>query len=56
MLVYLVYISIFTLCCIYRPLKDLPENYTLAANDKTIKMQKTLMVESTISICIYNIT
>ncbi|XP_073728124.1 transient receptor potential cation channel subfamily V member 6 [Misgurnus anguillicaudatus] len=43
MLVYLVYISIFTVCCIYRPLKDLPENYTLADNDKTIKMQKTFM-------------
>ncbi|XP_051999307.1 transient receptor potential cation channel subfamily V member 6 [Xyrauchen texanus] len=41
MLVYLLYISIFTLCCINRPLKDLPENYTKADNDPTIKMQKT---------------
>lgn len=41
MLVYLLYISLFTLCCIYRPLKDLPENYTKADNDRTIKMQKT---------------
>ncbi|XP_051574888.1 transient receptor potential cation channel subfamily V member 6-like isoform X2 [Myxocyprinus asiaticus] len=41
MLVYLLYISIFTLCCIYRPLKNLPENYTKADNDHTIKMQKT---------------
>ncbi|XP_051576746.1 transient receptor potential cation channel subfamily V member 6-like isoform X2 [Myxocyprinus asiaticus] len=41
MLVYLLYISIFTLCCINRPLKDLPENYTKADNDPTIKIQKT---------------
>uniref|UniRef100_A0A8C1I0F2 Transient receptor potential cation channel, subfamily V, member 6 n=1 Tax=Cyprinus carpio carpio TaxID=630221 RepID=A0A8C1I0F2_CYPCA len=41
MLVYLLYISIFTLCCINRPLKDIPENYTKAANDKTIKVQKS---------------
>ncbi|XP_039535889.1 transient receptor potential cation channel subfamily V member 6 [Pimephales promelas] len=41
MLVYLLYISIFTLCCIYRPLKDIPENYTKADNDNTIKIQKS---------------
>lgn len=44
MLVYLLNISIFTLCCVYRPLKDLPENYTKADNDKTTKMQKNLKV------------
>uniref|UniRef100_A0A672NBD5 Transient receptor potential cation channel subfamily V member 6-like n=1 Tax=Sinocyclocheilus grahami TaxID=75366 RepID=A0A672NBD5_SINGR len=43
MLVYLLYISIFTLCCINRPLKDIPENYTKADNDQTIKVQKTLL-------------
>ncbi|TRZ01739.1 hypothetical protein DNTS_032286 [Danionella cerebrum] len=43
MLVYLLYISIFTLCCINRPLKDIPENYTKADNDKTNKLQKSLM-------------
>ncbi|XP_051720421.1 transient receptor potential cation channel subfamily V member 6 [Ctenopharyngodon idella] len=41
MLVYLLYISIFTLCCINRPLKDIPENYTKADNDNTIKLQKS---------------
>uniref|UniRef100_A0A672LZW5 Transient receptor potential cation channel subfamily V member 6-like n=1 Tax=Sinocyclocheilus grahami TaxID=75366 RepID=A0A672LZW5_SINGR len=41
MLVYLLYISIFTLCCINRPLKDIPENYTKADNDQTIKVQKS---------------
>ncbi|ROI36424.1 Transient receptor potential cation channel subfamily V member 5 [Anabarilius grahami] len=41
MLVYLLYISIFTLCCINRPLKDIPENYTKADNDNTIKVQKS---------------
>jgi len=44
MLVYLLYISIFTLCCIYRPLKDIPENYTKADNDNTIKIQKSFTV------------
>ncbi|XP_059363608.1 transient receptor potential cation channel subfamily V member 6-like isoform X2 [Carassius carassius] len=43
MLVYLLYISIFTLCCINRPLKDIPENYTKADNDQTIKVQKSFM-------------
>ncbi|KAA0703136.1 Transient receptor potential cation channel subfamily V member 6 [Triplophysa tibetana] len=42
MLVYLLNISIFTLCCVYRPLKDLPENYTKSDNDQTKKMQKNL--------------
>uniref|UniRef100_A0A8C1IPN7 Transient receptor potential cation channel, subfamily V, member 6 n=1 Tax=Cyprinus carpio TaxID=7962 RepID=A0A8C1IPN7_CYPCA len=42
MLVYLLYISIFTVCCINRPLKDIPENYTKADNDQTIKVQKSL--------------
>uniref|UniRef100_A0A673HF33 Transient receptor potential cation channel subfamily V member 6-like n=1 Tax=Sinocyclocheilus rhinocerous TaxID=307959 RepID=A0A673HF33_9TELE len=40
-LLYLLYISIFTLCCINRPLKDIPENYTKADNDQTIKVQKS---------------
>lgn len=44
MLVYLLYISIFTVCCINRPLKDIPENYTKADNDQTIKVQKSLTV------------
>ncbi|XP_052474667.1 transient receptor potential cation channel subfamily V member 6-like isoform X2 [Carassius gibelio] len=43
MLVYLLYISIFTLCCINRPLKDIPDNYTKADNDQTIKVQKSFM-------------
>ncbi|KAF7708300.1 transient receptor potential cation channel subfamily V member 6 isoform X1 [Silurus meridionalis] len=42
LLVYLLYIGTFTLCCMYRPLKDIPENYTKADNDPTIKIQKTL--------------
>ncbi|RXN28201.1 ephrin type-B receptor 5-like protein [Labeo rohita] len=41
MLVYLLYISIFTLCCINRPLQDIPENFTKADNDRTIKLQKS---------------
>ncbi|XP_026140291.1 transient receptor potential cation channel subfamily V member 5 [Carassius auratus] len=41
-MVYLLYISIFTLCCINRPLKDIPENYTKADDDHTIKVQKSL--------------
>uniref|UniRef100_A0A8C1DVP9 Transient receptor potential cation channel, subfamily V, member 6 n=2 Tax=Cyprinus carpio TaxID=7962 RepID=A0A8C1DVP9_CYPCA len=47
MLVYLLYISIFTVCCINRPLKDIPENYTKADNDQTIKVQKSLTVYQT---------
>lgn len=44
MVIYLVYISIFTVCCINRPLKDIPENYTKASNDHTIKVKKTFKV------------
>lgn len=44
LLLYLLYIGTFTLCCTYRPLKDAPENYTKSDTDKTIKVQKTLMV------------
>ncbi|XP_062847845.1 transient receptor potential cation channel subfamily V member 6 [Trichomycterus rosablanca] len=42
LLVYLLYIGTFTLCCMHRPLKDIPENYTKAENDRTMKIQKTL--------------
>ncbi|XP_072536668.1 transient receptor potential cation channel subfamily V member 6 [Salminus brasiliensis] len=42
LLVYLLYIGTFTLCCMHRPLKDIPENYTKPDMDKTIKVQKTL--------------
>uniref|UniRef100_A0AAR2KPE1 Ion transport domain-containing protein n=1 Tax=Pygocentrus nattereri TaxID=42514 RepID=A0AAR2KPE1_PYGNA len=42
MLVYLLYIGTFTLCCMHRPLKDIPENYTKSSMDQTIKIQKTL--------------
>uniref|UniRef100_A0A3B4U9I2 Transient receptor potential cation channel, subfamily V, member 6 n=1 Tax=Seriola dumerili TaxID=41447 RepID=A0A3B4U9I2_SERDU len=42
LLLYLLYIVIFTLCCVYRPLKDAPENYTQSDMDKTIRIQKTL--------------
>lgn len=42
LLVYLLYIGTFTLCCMYRPLKDIPENYTKSQMDQTIKIQKTL--------------
>lgn len=44
LLLYLLYIGTFTLCCTYRPLKDIPENYTTSDMDKTIKIQKTLQV------------
>uniref|UniRef100_A0A4W6D995 Transient receptor potential cation channel, subfamily V, member 6 n=1 Tax=Lates calcarifer TaxID=8187 RepID=A0A4W6D995_LATCA len=39
---YLLYIGVFTLCCVFRPLKDAPENYTQSDMDKTIRVQKTL--------------
>ncbi|XP_040900120.1 transient receptor potential cation channel subfamily V member 6 [Toxotes jaculatrix] len=39
---YLLYIVIFTLCCVYRPLKDAPENYTQSDMEKTVRIQKTL--------------
>ncbi|XP_034030465.1 transient receptor potential cation channel subfamily V member 5-like isoform X1 [Thalassophryne amazonica] len=42
MLLYLLYIGTFTLCCVYRPLKNAPENYTQSDMDKTILVQKTL--------------
>nr|XP_061789292.1 transient receptor potential cation channel subfamily V member 5-like [Nerophis lumbriciformis] len=42
MVFYLLYIGMFTLCCTYRPLKDIPENYTSSDMDKTIRVQKTL--------------
>uniref|UniRef100_A0A8C7GKM5 Transient receptor potential cation channel, subfamily V, member 6 n=1 Tax=Oncorhynchus kisutch TaxID=8019 RepID=A0A8C7GKM5_ONCKI len=42
LLLYLLYIGTFTLCCVYRPLKDAPENYTVSDMDKTIRVQKTL--------------
>ncbi|KAK5922139.1 hypothetical protein CgunFtcFv8_019432 [Champsocephalus gunnari] len=42
LLVYLLYIGTFTLCCTYRPLKDAPENYSNSEMDKTIRVQKTL--------------
>uniref|UniRef100_A0A8C4DDF6 Transient receptor potential cation channel, subfamily V, member 6 n=1 Tax=Dicentrarchus labrax TaxID=13489 RepID=A0A8C4DDF6_DICLA len=42
LLLYLLYIGTFTLCCSYRPLKDAPENYTKSKMDKTIRVQKTL--------------
>ncbi|XP_077382920.1 transient receptor potential cation channel subfamily V member 6 isoform X3 [Festucalex cinctus] len=42
MIFYLLYIGMFTLCCTYRPLKDVPENYTSSDLDKTIRVQKTL--------------
>ncbi|KAM9852171.1 transient receptor potential cation channel subfamily V member 6 [Aulostomus maculatus] len=42
MILYLLYIGTFTLCCAYRPLKDVPENYTTSDMDKTIRVQKTL--------------
>nr|AAR19087.1 epithelial Ca2+ channel [Procambarus clarkii] len=41
-LLYLLYIGTFTLCCVYRPLKDTPENYTESELDNTIRVQKTL--------------
>lgn len=44
LLLYLLYIGTFTLCCAYRPLKDAPENYTTSDMDKTIRVQKTLDV------------
>lgn len=39
LLVYLLYIVTFTLCCVFRPIKDLPENYTMPG--RTIRIQKT---------------
>ncbi|XP_038567116.1 transient receptor potential cation channel subfamily V member 6-like isoform X2 [Micropterus salmoides] len=42
LLLYLLYIGTFTLCCVFRPLKDAPENYTTSDMDKTTRVQKTL--------------
>ncbi|XP_044064857.1 transient receptor potential cation channel subfamily V member 6 [Siniperca chuatsi] len=42
LLLYLLYIGTFTLCCVFRPLKDAPENYTKSDMDKTTQVQKTL--------------
>ncbi|XP_072317615.1 transient receptor potential cation channel subfamily V member 6 [Eucyclogobius newberryi] len=42
LLLYLLYIGTFTLCCTYRPLKDAPENYTKSDMDRTIRVQTTL--------------
>ncbi|KAM8870787.1 transient receptor potential cation channel subfamily V member 6 [Spinachia spinachia] len=42
LLLYLLYIGTFTLCCQHRPLKDAPENYTKSDMDKTVRVQKTL--------------
>ncbi|XP_048881128.1 transient receptor potential cation channel subfamily V member 6 [Brienomyrus brachyistius] len=41
-LLYHLYMGIFTLCCVYRPLKPIPENYTLIHQDNTIYIPKTL--------------
>ncbi|KAF3692052.1 Transient receptor potential cation channel subfamily V member 5 [Channa argus] len=42
LLLYLLYIWNFTMCCVFRPLKDIPENYTRSDRDKTIRIQKRL--------------
>ncbi|KAM6910281.1 transient receptor potential cation channel subfamily V member 6 [Xenentodon cancila] len=42
LLLYLLYIGTFTLCCMFRPLKDVPENYTSSDMHKTVKIQKKL--------------
>ncbi|XP_076746173.1 transient receptor potential cation channel subfamily V member 6 isoform X2 [Maylandia zebra] len=39
---YLLYIGTFTMCCMFRPLKNAPENYTTSDADKTVWVQKTL--------------
>ncbi|XP_078123354.1 LOW QUALITY PROTEIN: transient receptor potential cation channel subfamily V member 5-like [Sander vitreus] len=39
---YLLYIWIFTMCCVFRPIKDAPANYTTNPQDKTVRIQKTL--------------
>ncbi|XP_038567113.1 transient receptor potential cation channel subfamily V member 5-like isoform X2 [Micropterus salmoides] len=41
LVLYLLYIGTFTLCCVFRPLKDAPENYTTSDMDKTTRVQKT---------------
>ncbi|XP_029014397.1 transient receptor potential cation channel subfamily V member 5-like [Betta splendens] len=42
LLVYLLYISIFTACCMFRPLKPIPKDYPRADNDQTVYIQKSL--------------
>ncbi|KAM6968297.1 transient receptor potential cation channel subfamily V member 6 [Aplochiton taeniatus] len=42
LMLYLLYMGTVTLCCVFRPLKDAPENYTVSDMDRTIKVQKTL--------------
>ncbi|XP_028280213.1 transient receptor potential cation channel subfamily V member 6 [Parambassis ranga] len=42
LLLYLLYIGTFTLCCVFRPIKDIPVNYTKSDIDQIIKIQKTL--------------
>uniref|UniRef100_A0A3Q1GR37 Transient receptor potential cation channel, subfamily V, member 6 n=1 Tax=Acanthochromis polyacanthus TaxID=80966 RepID=A0A3Q1GR37_9TELE len=42
LLLYLLYIGTFTLCCVFRPIKDTPDNYTTSDMDKTIRVQKNL--------------
>uniref|UniRef100_A0A7N9ASD4 Transient receptor potential cation channel, subfamily V, member 6 n=1 Tax=Mastacembelus armatus TaxID=205130 RepID=A0A7N9ASD4_9TELE len=41
-LLYLLHIGIFTVCCLFRPLKDIPQNYTQSPMDKTIMIEKSL--------------
>ncbi|KAL0985134.1 hypothetical protein UPYG_G00153300 [Umbra pygmaea] len=42
LLLYLLYIGIFTACCMNRPLMDAPENDTVSLMDETVRVQKTL--------------
>ncbi|MBN3308495.1 TRPV6 protein, partial [Amia calva] len=43
LLLYVLYLSCFTLCCFYRPLQPVPSNYTLQYSDSnTIYIQKPL--------------
>ncbi|MBN3308494.1 TRPV5 protein, partial [Amia calva] len=43
LLLYVLYLSCFTLCCFYRPLQPVPSNYTLQyADSSTIYIQKPL--------------
>ncbi|MEQ2158008.1 hypothetical protein GOODEAATRI_007749 [Goodea atripinnis] len=47
LLLYLLYILVFTVCCFFRPLKDADRNYTEEDLDKTIRVQKKLNVSCT---------
>ncbi|KAL4616741.1 transient receptor potential cation channel subfamily V member 5 isoform X1 [Arapaima gigas] len=42
LVVYLLYIVTYSLCCIYRPMKDAPANYTTIPSDHTVRVEKTL--------------